>query len=545
MKIAVVLALPLMAYAAPPDFAHDVAPIVYKYCAPCHRPGESGPFSLLSYADVKQRARMIAEVTASRYMPPWPPEAGYGEFSDDLRLSDAQIRTIAGWAAAGAPEGVGTPAPPQFTEGWQLGPPDLIVEARKAYSLAASGPEVYWNFIFSPDLKTTRYVRAVEIRPGNKRIVHHANLYIDRARSARRQEIAPGAGFPGMDPVIERTAFEPDDGHFLFWKPGGVATPEPDGLAWRLDPGNDLLLNTHMRPSGKPEQVRPVIGLYFTDKPQDRFPMLIQIEHDGALQIPPGVRDFVISDDFRLPLDVDVLAVYPHAHYLARVMEGYATLPSGERKWLLRIPDWDPAWQGTYNYRQPVFLPKGAVLSMRFHYDNSSANPRNPNQPPKRVVAGNHATDEMGHLWFQVLPRGGDHRRELQEALMRHRLEKYPDDFGARLQLGGVMLSRLNPSGAAAILQEAVRLDPKHPEVHNLLGSAYSALGRNTEAIEQFRLALTLRPDYENARLNLGRAMLKAGKVDEAIEDCSKVIAVFPEDPAAKDCLAKASAARK
>ncbi|MGD1097329.1 MAG: tetratricopeptide repeat protein [Bryobacteraceae bacterium] len=535
------------AHAAPPTFAHDIAPIVYQYCAPCHRPGEMSPFPLLRYEDVKQHATQIADATHRRVMPPWLPESGHGDFSDSLRLSDAQIQLIADWVSQGAPEGPATEAlpPPAFTDGWQLGPPDLILEAARAYTVPASGPDVYWNFLFPTTMKTVRYVRAVEIRPGGKGMVHHANMYVDWTRSARAQEKTPGAGFPGMDPVIERTAFEPDDGHLLFWKPGGLPYVEPDGLAWRLGPGSDLVLNAHLRPMGKPEQVRPSIGLYFTDKPPTRFPMLVQLEHDGALNISAGNRDFLVSDDFRLPLDADVLAVYPHAHYLGHLLEGYATLPSGERKWLIRIPDWDPSWQGVYHYSEPVFLPKGTVISMRYHYDNSAANPRNPNHPPKRVMAGNQSTDEMGHLWLQVLPRGnGDRRLELEEALMRHRLEKYPDDFTAHLHLGAVMLSRLNPSGAVTMLQTAANAEPRNPEARNLLGSALVASGRNTEAIEQFRLALKLRPDYENARLNLGRALLRAGKLDEAIEDCRQVIAVFPDDRLAQDCLQQAHQAR-
>ncbi len=527
------------AWAAPPlSFAHDIAPIVYRYCAPCHRPGEAGPFPLLRYEDVKKHARQIEDVTRRRYMPPWSPEAGYGDFLDERRLSDAQIRLIADWVSQGAPQGMPseTPPLPGFTEGWQLGPPDMILEAPGAYALPASGPDVYWNFVFPAAIGTTRYVRALEIRPGDKRLVHHANLYVDRTRSARRQEIAQGRGFPGMDVVIERTTAEPDDGHFLFWKPGGTPYVEPDGFGWRLDPGNDLVLNAHLQPSGKPEQVRPSIGLYFTDKPTQRFPMLVQLEHDGALDIPPGNRDFLVSDDFRLPLDADVLAVYPHAHYLGHLLEGYATLPDGERKWLIRIPDWDPNWQGAYHYREPVFLPKGSVISMRYHYDNSSANPRNPNQPPRRVVAGNQSTDEMGHLWLQVLPRGAplrekaDRRLELGEALMRHRLEKYPDDFAAHLHLGAVRLARLDPAGALVMLAVAVRVQPDHPEARNMLGSALAATGRTTEAIEQFRAALRLRSDYGNARYNLARALVRAGKYDEAIESFDEILNEFPRD---------------
>ena len=522
-RIAIALVCSLPAYAA--TFAHDIAPIVFENCAPCHRPGEAGPFPLLSYQDVKSHARQIADVTRRRYMPPWAPEAGYGEFSGERRLTDAQIGLIADWVAAGAPEGnpSETPPLPEFKEGWQLGTPDLIVEAQNAYTLPASGPDVYWNFIIPAGVTVTRYVRAIEIRPGDKGVVHHANLYVDRTRSARRQEIAEGQGFPGMDVVIDRVISEPDDGHFLFWKPGGTPYVEPDGFSWRLDPGSDLVLNAHLQPTGKPEQVRPSIGLYFTDKPPEKFPMLVQLEHDGALDIPPGNRDFVVADDFRLPLDVDVLAVYPHAHYLGHVLEGYVTLPGGERKWLIRIPDWDPNWQGAYHYREPVFLPKGTVISMRYHYDNSAANPRNPNQPPRRVVSGNQATDEMGHLWLQVLPHNGpgekgDRRMELQEAVMRHRLEKYPNDFEAHFQLGALRQARLDPAEGLAMLRAAVRIQPDHGEARNMLGSALVAMGRNTEAIEQFRAAIRTRADYTNARYNLARALARAGKNDEAID---------------------------
>ena len=132
--------------------------------------------------------------------------------------------------------------------------------------------------------------------------------------------------------------------------------------------------------------------------------MLVEMEHDGVLDIPAGARDFVVSDDFRLPMDVKVLAVYPHAHYLGHVLEGYATLPSGERKWLIRIPNWDPNWQAAYHFKEPVVLPEGTVISMRYHYDNSAANPSQSAFAAKRVEAGNQATDEMGHLWLQVLP---------------------------------------------------------------------------------------------------------------------------------------------
>lgn len=502
---------------------------------------------------------MLATVTQSRYMPPWLPQPGYGDFADTNRLTGAEIKKFADWAAQGAPEGdaAQAPAPPQFTEGWQLGPPDLIVEADKAYALPASGPEVYWNFVMEPHLDKPHYIRAMEVRPGNKKTVHHAVAAIDRTGWGHEQEPSPGAGFPGMELANRRSIFDPDDGHFLYWKPGGAPYVEPDGLAWRLDPGNAIVLNTHLRPSGKPEQIKPVIGLYFTDKPQTKFPMLVQLEHDGALDIPAGARDFLDADDFKLPMDVAVLAVYPHAHYLARLIEGYATLPDGTRKWLLRIPEWDQSWQTVYRYREPLFLPKGSVVSMRIHYDNSTANIRNPNQPPRRVQAGNHATDEMGHFWLQVLPLGGDprsgprvsglggdlggdQRLALNQALMQHRLEKYPQDFRAHMLLGALYLARLNAGAAVPMAEAAVKIEPQDAEAHNLYGSALSAVGRVAESIEQYRTAVALRPDFVNARFNLANALARSGRSEEAIANYRHVLATYPEDTLAKERLSAA-----
>lgn len=516
----------------PPTYAHDIAPILYRSCSTCHRPGESGLFSLLTYDDAKAFAPQIAAAVQSRSMPPWLPEPGFGDFANESRLTDAEIRLIVDWIKAGAPQGpaVETPPPPHFTDGWQLGPPDMILETTRAYFVPASGPDVFWNFIFSPQLTTRRYVRAIEVRPGIPHGVHHANLLVDRARSARRQEVEPGAGFPGMDLSVQHSVFDFDT-HFLFWKPGSAPWVEPDGLSWELDPGTDLVLNAHIMTMGMPMQVKPSIGLYFTDKPPTKFPLLVELERDQKLDIPTGATDFTVGDDLRLPLDVDVLAVYPHAHYLGHVLEAWATLPNGEKKWLIKIPQWDPNWQAVYHYREPVFLPRGTIVSMRWHYDNSAANPRNPHRPPQRVVGGNQSTDEMAHLWLQVLPRGsGDPRPELEEAVMQHDVEKNPRDFHARLWLGALKLRRPDPVGAEAALQQAVRIDPNQPEGHNWLGLSLNSLGRTRDAIEQFQMALALQSDYANARFNLARALAKIGQLDEAQQNFAALVSANPND---------------
>jgi Tfp pilus assembly protein PilF len=520
-------------------YYRDIAPILLQSCAPCHRPGQSGPFALLTYDDARRRASQIADVTRRRYMPPWLPEPGHGDFAGERRLTEAQIQTIAEWARSGTPEGSRSDAPPApvFAKDWMLGPPDLVLHATTPLMLPADGPDVFWNFILSPSIPGIRYVKAVEIRPGSAR-AHHANVLVDRTRSARRQETAAGAGFPGMDLAIETDSFDPDS-HFLFWKPGGAPRVEPDRMAWQLQPGADLVLNVHLQPGGKPEQVQPTIGLYFTDRPPTRLPMLIKLENDRALDIPAGVRDFSVADDFRLPVDVDVLAVYPHAHYLGSLLEAFATLPDGSRRWLIRIPQWDVNWQSVYSYRQPVFLPKDTVISMRYHYDNSAGNPRNPNVPPKRVIGGDQATDEMGHFWLQLLPRGdADLRPVVQEALLRHRLEKHPDDVSSHSNLGALLLGRNDLVDAILHLRNALILAPGQAQALNNYGAALQAEGRLAEAEEEFRGALRAQPDYPNARYNLANSLIAQGKLAEAVENLRMVLAAAPNDRAARSQLA-------
>ena len=540
-RFAIVACL-LCAPAAAQTFTKDVAPILFEHCAPCHRPGEAAPFPLLEYKDAKTHAKQIAAVTQSRYMPPWLPAPGKGQFAGERRLTDAQLRILKAWADNNAPEGDPQllPPKPQFTEGWKLGKPDLVVTVDRAYTLTASGSDVFRNFVLRVPVDRTRYVRAIEVRPGNKKIVHHANVFVDRAGSSRLRDGTDGApGFPGMDLKIESATFDPDS-HFLFWKPGTVPTEEPPGMAWRLDPGTDLVLNMHLQPSGKLETLQPSIGLYFTDQAPTVKPMLLQLESDGALDIPPGKRDFVVSDTLTLPMGVRVLGVYPHAHYIGKDLQAYATLPDGTRRWLIDIPDWDINWQAVFPYKKPLVLPKGTIITMRYTYDNGAGNPRNPNHPPIRVTNGDRSIDEMAHLWLQVVPlgdgSGADPRIVLQEAVLRRRLEKYPADFYAQYSLGAIQQSKGDLDGAIAWYRKALRGSPDDAVAHNALGTALQQTGQLDQSLTEFQAALRSRPDYPDAHYNLARSLLAADRFPEAIAHLREVIRTNPQDaPALSD----------
>jgi hypothetical protein len=414
---AILLVLSTPAWAA--TFAHDVAPILYRKCAACHRPGGVAPFSLLTYAGAARRASLLAKVTKSRYMPPWLPAAP--AFRDERKLTDAEIATIARWAAEGAPEGnrAGTPPPPMFSDGWQLGKPDLEAEMRTAFPVPAEGPDLYQCFSIPSGATRDRWVRALDIRPGSPQSVHHVLLFQDISGTARKRD--NGAGYP----CFGTPGFLPARG-LGGWTPGALPFQTPAGIPELLHAGADLVLQVHYHPTGKPESDRTRVALYFTDRKPERRMFDIPLG-STRIDIAPGDRAFKAVDHFTLPVDVDALAINPHAHYICKEMLGTAIFPDGTRHALIRIPDWNFQWQQQYTYRTPMRLPAGTRVEMEFTYDNSDANPRNPHHPPRRVAWGPGTEDEMAGLHLEVVPVDPDDAEELSQALwgkmMRQRQE--------------------------------------------------------------------------------------------------------------------------
>ncbi len=389
----------------------QVAPILFRHCARCHRPGESGPFALLRYSDAAPRADLIAKLTARRYMPPWLPKAGYGRFIGERRLGTAEIATLAAWAKAGAPEGDRTTPPrvPAFTSGWQKGKPDLVTGMTAAFPIPADGPDRYRCFVLPLGVDRDRFVTGIEIRPGARREAHHALLFQDLTGTARRRDHGDGYdcfGTPGFLPARGLGG----------WTPGSQPVEMPPGVPEVLHRGADLVLQIHYHPTGRPEGDRTEVGLYFTEQAPRRRLTDIPLG-STAIDIAPGDKTFVARDHFTVPVDVDVLAVFPHAHYVCKDMKAVAVLPDGRRKWLFWIPNWDFNWQQQYRYRAPVRLPSGTDIQMIYTYDNSADNPRNPNQPPRRVVYGPGSTDEMAGLHLSVTPVDPEDAEELGQAL--------------------------------------------------------------------------------------------------------------------------------
>jgi mono/diheme cytochrome c family protein len=406
------------------SFSNRIAPVLYANCVSCHRPGQAAPFSLISYDDVRRRGMLIARVTASRYMPPWHAEHGYGEFKDERRLTDEEIADIAAWVKDDMPQGDPSrmPAVPQFPEEWHLGKPDLVLEMAAPYQLPASGPDMFRNFVIPTGVMEDKWVRAIEIRPSAPKVVHHVLFAYDVTDGSRKRDGADGQ--PGSDssmaPIGVGVGGSPNLGGLGGWAIGSPAFVMPDGHALRLPKGSDLILQTHFHLSGKPEAERSRVGIYFADKPETTlidltFPPLYGF--GAGINISPGARDYTLDDSMTLPLEVDAYAVYAHAHYIGKEIKATATLPDGSSKPLIWIRDWDFNWQDPYIYKAPVRLPKGTRIDVRFVYDNSAENPRNPSSPPKAVMWGEETFDEMASLTILIAPTKKDEASALFDVL--------------------------------------------------------------------------------------------------------------------------------
>jgi len=396
-------------------FTKDVAPILFAQCAECHRPGEVAPFPLLEYGDAKKRAKQMLEVVESRRMPPWKPVQGHGEFVGERRVKPGEIATLKRWVEQGCVEGdkKDLPALPKFPEGWAFGEPDLILKMKEPYTVPAEGKELIRAFVIPTGFTETKYIRAVQFRAGNSRIVHHSIIYADANKDSRQKaEADPEPGFDGWK--LGLGAMVNDVGK---WNPGGISHPYPDGLGKEILRNSDLVVQIHFNPIGRPVEEQSQIGLWFTKELPKRIVLTLALL-TFKIDLPPNEKDLQAKDKVVLPVDVDLIGVMPHAHYLARECRIRAKLPDGTEMPLLWLKDWDIDWQEQYRYKELVRLPKGTEVSMVWTYDNTSGNPRNPFNPPKHVKYGRKSEDEMANARLQLVPLNAADKMALYWSLL-------------------------------------------------------------------------------------------------------------------------------
>jgi mono/diheme cytochrome c family protein len=422
--------------AAVPSYSKEIAPILQRHCQDCHRPGQVAPFSLLTYDQARKRSADILHVVSDRVMPPWPASTSYGgPFKDQRVLSEAEIAALREWVEGGAPEGDPADAPPPrtFASDWPLGPPDLVLTMTEPYALDASGDDEFRAFVLPTNLPEDRWVRAVDFRPGNRRVVHHVIAAFDVSGRAREKDVAdPKPGYVAVGGFGEGV---PIRGFLPIWTPGSRPRLTPEGAGYLLPSGADVLIQVHYHKSGRAETDATSIGLYFSDKPLSRqvhtgfvFPnvsieqamkaqqKLVEAKKAGGR---PGLDDLmrevliIPADEAKYevkattrnggvmsrPVNRDILvtSVMPHMHWLGKDFTFWAVLPDEKqtRVPLIRIDHWNFNWQGTYALDEPIRLPKGAWFEMEAHFDNSAANSANPSIPPRQVFWGNQTTDEM------------------------------------------------------------------------------------------------------------------------------------------------------
>jgi len=403
---------PIIAPGETISYHEHVAPILGKHCAACHRPGEVGPFSLLTYRDGAKRAAFLSQVTEERRMPPWRAMHGYGDFQAEGRLSRRELAILSRWTEQGAPEGdpALAKAPPRFPEGWQLGSPDLVVSLPEPFEVPATG-DYYRAFVVPLPIDRDQAVATIEFRPDNHRVVHHARFYFDPTNDCRKRDAAdPLPGFPTLG-----GSDIPKPG-LGAWVPGAIPQFPPPDVGKVVRKGSDLIVMIHYHGTGKKETDRSSLGLFFCKAPPKRSITHISLT-TAKIDIAPGEKRHRIALTSKLAANAHAVSVMPHGHFLMREISLTAILPSGRVVPMLWVNDWDFNWQGQYYFARPVALPKGTRLDVVAYYDNSADNPSNPNHPPRRVRFGEASTDEMLGCHVQVIADDASDQRVFDKTL--------------------------------------------------------------------------------------------------------------------------------
>jgi len=419
-------------------FARDVAPIFYKNCAECHRAGEAAPMSLLSYKDVRPWAKSIKEKVVTKQMPPWHADPHYGEFSNDRRLSQAQIETISAWVDQGAKEGDAKdlPAAPKFVEGWIIGKPDIVLQMPDEFTLEASGPDEYQYFEIPTNFKEDVYVQMAEARPGNRKIVHHIIAFVSPPskdgkqpqfskeqiekyqQDAEKKSMFRKEGFlmrmkPGM-PVYDDGCALPNGGNgesldtsaesrgfdllvgFAPGMPPGVMEP---GTVKRIPAGSKILLQMHYsKATGKVEKDRSSIGLVLAKKPAEKHVYTHGIAN-VYFQIPPGADSHKVTSCWTTKEDIHLDTLMPHMHLRGKAMKFEAFYPDGRSEVMIDVPNYSFSWQTVYYLKKSIALPKGTKIVVTALFDNSSRNKYNPD-PKQAVRFGDPTYDDMMIGWI-------------------------------------------------------------------------------------------------------------------------------------------------
>ena len=360
----------------PATYADDVAPILMARCVPCHRPGQVAPFPLLTYENARRWATSIADVLQDGRMPPWDADPRHGRFANDPSLSPGERATVLSWVEAGAPPGdlSRAPRPPRFAQGWAVGTPDLVFEMPEPFPVPAQGTVPIHRIRVPVRLDTDVFIRAAEVRPGDRAVVHHVCVFIE-------DRSCPPGSEASANTVL--AAYTPGERPSVF----------PPGVAKRLPRDADLLFEVHYTPIGKPRFDRSALGIVLCTEPPRHLAFTRGIPNH-KLRIPPGDPDYVLHAGWKANREVTLLGFSPHMHLRGKSFSYTAAFPDGRREILLSVPHYNFNWQSNYRLLEPRTLPRGTRIECEAHYDNSADNPANPD-PTRTVTWGEQSWDEM------------------------------------------------------------------------------------------------------------------------------------------------------
>jgi mono/diheme cytochrome c family protein len=386
--VAGALAVAVPATAAPPTFSKDVAPIIYKSCAECHRPAGMAPMSLMTYEDARPWARALKQKVVAREMPPWGADPAVAKYSNDVSLKQAEVDTIAAWVDGGAPQGnpADLPQTPEFAEGWTIGKPDLIFRMQQPYNVPADGTVPYTYVTIPTNLKEDIWIRGVELRPTDRRIVHHII-----------STLVEGSGQP-PDPAPKQTR-DPNrkeiGGGLGGLVPGRLYGLYEEGVARKIPAGADIVLQMHYTTIGVPVTDQTEIGVVLAKEP----PAKLRAEGGGSIPntqfaIPPGDPNYEVTGKYTFDRDTYLSSMYPHMHVRGKDATYSLVYPDGREEVVLRVPKYDFNWQLSYKLAEPKFVTQGTTLKVTMHYDNSRANRFNPD-PSAEVRWGDQTWEEM------------------------------------------------------------------------------------------------------------------------------------------------------
>lgn len=388
-------------------FAEHIAPIIYNHCTSCHRPGEIGPFPLTNYSEVVANITNIRYVTNIRYMPPWKPDPSYRHYQKENYLTQEEIRLIADWHQQGMNRGNPAlePPAPVFPSGSQIGVPDLSLSFAQSYTHRGNDKDEYRYFVIPTGLTEDKDLVALEVRPGNKSVVHHTLIWEDTTGKARLADLAtPEYGYAPNETGQDITDLQ---NQLPGYVPGMRPSLLTNGIAQKLHAGADLKLQMHYAPTSSDESDSTTINLFFAEQPATRYLRsdvmlpLFSIINDWFVIGPNQVKEF--HGRYTVPFKVSLYSVTPHMHLLGTHWKVYAVKPGGDTVPLIHIPSWDFNWQGEYQFKKLIVLPAGSVIHAFAGYDNTTNNENNPNNPPKLVTWGEGTADEMYYLPISYL----------------------------------------------------------------------------------------------------------------------------------------------